>query len=791
MRRLFAVAALAATSLATSLAISVGISSSPVAAALPTGFADTPIPISAGNPLTAPTTIVSLPGGRALVLEKTGAVRVVENDVLWFQDSMTLAVCSGGEMGLLGAAVDPEFRSNGYIYLYFTRSTGNCGSATGRANRVSRFTMSGNSVLPETEVVLLDNIPATGGNHNGGDLEVGQDGYLYVAIGDAGSNPRGVGGSSAQDLSLLTGKIVRITTTGAAALDNPFVGDPNAIACATAGVSAATTGKCTEIFSWGLRNPYRFAFDPNAGSPRFFINDVGQNTWEEVDEGGIGRNYGWNAREGGCVNGSTTNCPAPPAGVTDPLTAYSHAATSCTYITAGAFVPDGVWPTSFDGSYLFADGGCDKVWRRTAAGAVDYDNPFHTVTGGIVDMAFVTQGADPALYYVTVENSMIRKVTYDAPAASTSAGLAYTPLATARRAYDTRSNIGIAPGTVRANTTRLVDLGINDLAVKAALVNITMDAPIGPSYIVATQPRTESVATSNVNAAPGEIVANASIVPIDADGNVLIYAFGTTHVIIDVMGVFTETPPSQSGGRYSPLAPARLIDTREPAGGANTYTLAGATVNTPVAGRAGVPPSVTAVALIVTGLADSSAIKGYVSVYPGGATVPPSSNLNVNGLGDIRPNLVVVPLGSDGSINLNLFATPFVIVDVAGYFAPGTSATGMYHLIAPSRQVDSRTPLGFARLANNSTGALDPAGSVPAAASAISQNVTMTGSTGGGFVTAFPAGQTLPVASNGNTNGIDQNRASLTLTKIGAGGVANYYVSRSVDLVVDVTGYFD
>ncbi|MEO6123674.1 MAG: PQQ-dependent sugar dehydrogenase [Ilumatobacteraceae bacterium] len=786
MRRLFAVVAIAATS----LAIGVGASSSPAAAGLPAGFTDTPIPISASNPLASPTTIVSLPGGRAMVLEKAGAVRIVENDVLSFQDSISLPVCSGSEMGLLGAAVDPEFLSNSYIYLFYTHSTGNCGSASGRANRVSRFTMSANVVVPTSEVVLLDNISATGGNHNGGALQVGQDGYLYVAIGDAGSNPRGAAGSSAQDLSLLNGKILRITTAGTAAPGNPFVGDSNAISCATAGLAAPTSGKCTEIYSWGLRNPYRFAFDPNTGSTRFFINDVGQNTWEEVDEGGIGRNYGWNAREGACVNGSTTNCPAAPAGITDPLTAYSHSI-GCTFITAGAFVPDGIWPKAFDGSYLFADGGCDKIWQRTAAGAVDYNNPLHTVSGGIVDMAFVTSGADPALYYVTVQNSMIRKLSYDAPAAITSTGLAYSPLASATRAYDTRNDIGVGSGTVRANTTRLVDLGIDDPSVKAALVNITMDGPLGPSYVVASQPRTERVATSNVNAAPGDIVANASIVPVDADGNVLIYVFGTTHVIVDVMGVFTQTPVSQPGGRFSPLSPARLIDTREPAGATNTFSLTGETVTAPVAGRGAVPSSVTAVALIVTGIADASAIKGYVSVYPSGGAVPPSSSLNVNGLNDIRPNLVVVPLGADGSINLRLFATPFVVVDVAGYFVSGATVAGMYHLTAPTRQVDSRNPLGFARLADNATGTLDPGGAVPASATAISQNVTMTASIGGGFVTSYPAGQTLPLASNGNTSGIDQSRASLTLTKIGTSGVVNYYVSSSVDLVVDVTGYFD
>lgn len=797
-RRFLTVVVLAASTLTVSLGLSVGVNPSPAAAALPSGFTDTAIPgLPNNNPLAAPTTIVALNGGRALVLEKAGGVRILQaSGTLAFQDALALTVCSGSEMGLLGAAVDPEFQSNGFIYLYYTRSAGNCSSATGRVNRVSRFTMTGDSVDAASEVVLLDNIPATGGNHNGGDLEIGQDGYLYVAIGDAGTNPRGGGGTSAQDLSLLTGKIVRITTVGGAPADNPFVNDPNAISCAGAGLAAPTSGRCVEIYSWGLRNPYRFAFDPNRGSTRFFINDVGQSTWEEVDEGGIGRNYGWNAREGACVTASTTNCPPPPAGVTDPLTAYSRAMQpGCTFVTAAAFVPDGVWPKAFDGSYLFADGGCDKIWQRTAAGAVDYGNPLHQVSGSIVDMAFVAQGADPALFYVTIGNSEIHKITYDAPAAASSPALAYTPLAAAQRAYDTRVNIGAAPGKVRANTSRLVDLGITDPSVRAALVNITLDAPIGAAHVVAWQPRTEFPPTSNVNAGAGSIVANASIVPVDDDGNLLIFASNTTDVVIDVMGTFKQVGATQPGGRYTSLSPRRLIDTRDPVSATNTFTFAGTvsalTVNAPVGGRLGIPTSVTAVALIVTGVSSPAAAAGFITVFPGGATLPLTSNLNMNGAGDIRPNLVVVPLGADGSINIYLPATAGVAVDIAGYFAEGSTAAGLYHVVAPSRQVDTRSSLGFGTIGVNGTASLNPSGPVPDTAVAISQNVTITNPRVAGFVTAYPSDQALPVASNANASGPNQDRAALTLTKTGTNGAINYYSSGGTDLVVDVTGYFD
>jgi hypothetical protein len=193
-------------------------------------------------------------------------------------------------------------------------------------------------------------------------------------------------------------------------IDNPLVGQPNAQSCAVAGIGAPTTAKCTEIYDSGLRNPYRFAFDPNTMLTRFFIDDVGENTWEEVDLGGKGLDYGWNVREGFCANGSSSNCAPTPAGFTDPLTAYHHS-TGCTFITAAAFIPNGVWASTYDGGYLFGDGGCGKVFLMNAAGVVDYSQPFATTTGTIVDMAFLTQGGQTALYYVTNSSSELHRIT--------------------------------------------------------------------------------------------------------------------------------------------------------------------------------------------------------------------------------------------------------------------------------------------------------------------------------------------------------------------------------------------
>lgn len=175
--------------------------------------------------LSAPVAVTALPDGRALVLEQGGRVRLVANGVVQPTPALTLTVCANSERGLLGIAVDPAFGANRFVYVYFTRPSP--GSPGGCVNRVSRFTMSGATIVPNSQVVLLDHIGSPAGNHNGGDVAIGNDGYLYVAVGDGGCDPRGNSGcaganDAAQDLSLLNGKILRVNrTNGAPAPGNP------------------------------------------------------------------------------------------------------------------------------------------------------------------------------------------------------------------------------------------------------------------------------------------------------------------------------------------------------------------------------------------------------------------------------------------------------------------------------------------------------------------------------------------------------------------------------------------
>lgn len=753
-------------------------------------FADTLVATVNG-----PVAVTALPDGRAVVLEKGGRARIIRNGSLLASPALVLTVCGNNERGLLGFAPDPDFGSNGYVYVYYTRPAP--AAPGGCVNRVSRFVMRGNTVDRSTEVVLLDNIGSPAGNHNGGDVAVGNDGYLYVSVGDGGSNPRGGGSpnTAAQDLSLLNGKILRINRfTGAPAAGNPLRGVGTAV-CRTRGNTPSTPRtRCQEIFAWGLRNPWRFAFDPNTGATRFFINDVGQSTREEVDLGRLGANYGWPAREGVCPYRQNPPCAAPPAGsgFVQPITDYGRAFGS--YVTGGAFVPNGAWPAAYDGGYVFADG-AGSMFFRNAAGAVSYASPFVTGVGGISDIEFVMEPRGWVLYYVLFGSGQVRRLAPTQATPAPTANLAYRPV-TPARVFDSRA-LGGRTGPLRAGTSRLVKVAAVPGAHRAALVNITLVRPTAAAVVTAWQPRSPRPTSTNVFGPRQQLTANASIVPIDAQGNILLFTTGTGHVVVDLLGYFDAVPGGQSqAGRYEPVTPRRAVDTRRASSATNLFTRTnGATesvVNVPLAGRFGLDATVQAVALMVTGVAGTSSA-GHVVVHPHGGAVPATANLTTNGPGDVRGNLVVVPLGGDGSVDLRLRRTQHVVVEVVGSFtdaAAALSAAGTFVAFPARRVVDTRTALGFSRLPAGGTGSVDPTG-VPADALGVAQNIAMVDSGGPGYITAYPAGlATVPLVANGNVTAAGQTRTRMAITPLGA-GVERFRVSVATDVVVDVTGYFN
>jgi glucose/arabinose dehydrogenase/PKD repeat protein len=401
------------------LAVLLALPASGSAATLPAGFSDS---LVANVP--QPTALAFTPDGGLLVTSKDGRLWVQAGSTPPAAPALDLSarVCQQSERGLLGVAADPDFQANRHIFLYYTfNKYDTCAPQSppnGPVNRVSRFTLrADNTVDPASEVVLLDEIPNPAGNHNGGHLVFGKDNYLYVTVGDGGCDYSGVGGcagsnDAARDRHALVGKVLRITAAGGIPADNPFRG-PNSARCNLTGRTTADK-ICQEIFAWGLRNPFRLGFDPNAAGTRFFINDVGQVSWEEIDEGRAGADYGWNVREARCLTNSTTNCPPPPAGMTDPIYAYGRES-GCAAITGGAFVPNGLWPPEYDGRYLFADYACGRVYslRSTALGWAAAE--FGGGLGPVTDLRFGPAGGTQALYYLTwtgASAGQVRRIAY-------------------------------------------------------------------------------------------------------------------------------------------------------------------------------------------------------------------------------------------------------------------------------------------------------------------------------------------------------------------------------------------
>src|SRR5260221_7058663 len=265
--------------------------------------------------LSQPTAFAWTPDGRMLVLEKAGRVRIVINGVLQGTSALDIAasVDSGFEKGLLGICLDPGFKTNGYVYLYYTNKV--------PKNRISRFTMSGNTL--GSEFVILDNIDATNGNHNGGNIQIGPDGKLWAAPGDSGT-----GGAKAQILTVgsFNGKVLRMELDGSPAAGNPFLGDAT---------------KEPRIWAYGFRNPWRWGFRPSNGS--LYVADVGEGSREEIDVVTAGGNYGWPAAEG-----SLGSC----AGCIPPVFDYDHTVGQA--IIGGVFA-GGIYPAFLRGKYGFGD----------------------------------------------------------------------------------------------------------------------------------------------------------------------------------------------------------------------------------------------------------------------------------------------------------------------------------------------------------------------------------------------------------------------------------------------------
>ena len=393
-------------------------------AAMPSGFTDALV--TSVDKLTG---LTFTPDDRLLITSQPGRLYIYQNGALLPTPAidLTSVVCSNYERGLLSVAVDPNFATNHFIYLFYTfNKYGVCSTdtpATDPVNRVSRFTLpASNIILPTTEAALLDNIPSTGGYHNAGDMHFGADGLLYISTGDSARSSR------AQSKTLLAGKILRIESDGDIPPGNPFVGDAGSWRCGDPTGSSSGPGPCREIFAFGLRNPFRFAFRP--GTNQFFINDVGLDSWEEINEAQIDVNYGWPCRERAHIHNTTGVCDPPPTNMIDPIFEYQHGVPitgttsppSCASPTGGAFVPNGLWP-GYDGAYLWSDYVCGGIFRLTPSGGAGYTaSDFATGINGPVHMVFGPYNSTQALYYAARSDDQVRRIAFSqAPTAVISA----------------------------------------------------------------------------------------------------------------------------------------------------------------------------------------------------------------------------------------------------------------------------------------------------------------------------------------------------------------------------------
>ncbi len=334
------------------------------AATLPAGFTES---LLAGG-ISSPTAMSFAPDGRLFVCQQTGQLRVIKNGLLLATPFLTVAVDSAGERGLLGIAFDPNFAGNQFVYIYYTVP----GSPP--HNRVSRFTANGDVAGSGSEVILLELNDLSGAtNHNGGALHFGLDGRLYIAVGENANS------ANSQTLTNLLGKILRINSDGSIPNDNPFFNQ--------------VTGNNRAIWALGLRNPFTFAVQPGTG--RSFINDVGQNTREEINLATAGANYGWPTCEGPCT-------PANP-NFRDPLYFYTHATsnTQGCAITGGTFYNPAItqFPNIWLGKYFFADfcSGWINYLEPDNPAASDSASVFATGLSLPVDLQV---GADGSLYYL-------------------------------------------------------------------------------------------------------------------------------------------------------------------------------------------------------------------------------------------------------------------------------------------------------------------------------------------------------------------------------------------------------
>lgn len=331
---------------------------------------------------------------RLWVVLQSGLIMVFANDDAVTSGGMFIDIRSkvsdvGHEEGLLGLAFDPDYETNGHFFVYYS-------AANPRRSIISRFSVSAadpNLADAQSELVILE-VSQPFENHNGGTIAFGPDGYLYIALGDGGSGGDPLG--NGQNTSTLLGSILRIDVSGATVeqpyrvpADNPLVG--------------AGGGTRGEIWAFGLRNPWKFAFDPVSGD--LWAGDVGQNDFEEIDIIRPGRNYGWNVMEGfHCFPPSTPSCDQ--ASLELPIFEYDIPDEGCAII--GGHVYRGVRRPQLVGAYVYSDFCSGSIWGLRYDGSTVTEQSLLANSGQ--QIAAIGTDQNQELYFLTFGGQIYRFV---------------------------------------------------------------------------------------------------------------------------------------------------------------------------------------------------------------------------------------------------------------------------------------------------------------------------------------------------------------------------------------------
>lgn len=379
--------------------------------------------------------------------------------------------------------------------------------------------------------------------------------------------------------------------------------------------------------------------------------------------------------------------------------------------------------------------------------------------GGFVDATVTEPVVQPPLSIPTVRSTMV----------------ALAP----SRLFDTRSSNAVGPD--QSMTVHVVGKnGIPAGGVSAVTMTVTLTDALAPGFVTVYPGGGGRPDNSNLNVeGSGSTVANLVTVPVGPSGDVVFYTSGGGHLIADVAGYYGVVNGTARAGRFRPTAPTRLLDTRS---GGSVAANTSRTVH--VVGQAGVPNGgVSAVSVNLT-LTNADAA-GFLTAYPAAGAVPNASNLNINHSGDTVAGAAVVPVDGNGNIAVYLSGGGDLIVDINGWFTDGSAPAasgGLFVAQSPRRQLDTRSGSTLGTKSTRDVG-------VPTGAIAVSANLTLTGTAGAGFLTAFGAGGSQPLVSSINSTHANHTVANHAIIPAAGAGV-RFFADMRTDLLVDYDGYY-